>query len=241
MRDAFWLCVPVTLLVAAGCRRQVTAALAGATIVAVAAVVSGTSTGGNAPPAALAILVPGASLGVLLAVRRRLERERDALRTSALTDPLTGVANRRSLLERIEYEIARHRRTRRSFALVMLDLDGFKLINDRFGHPAGDELLREVAAALSFAVREQDTVARIGGDEFCVLAPETARAGAHRLVDRAAAAMAPLTAGAEAFSACAGVAVFPQDGATVDALVRAADQRLLSAKRELAGPRSRAA
>ena len=78
---------------------------------------------------------PAASVAILLVVRGRLEGQRDALLFEALSDPLTGVANRRSLLERIDYEIARHARSRRSFALLMLDLDGFKLLNDRFGHP----------------------------------------------------------------------------------------------------------
>ena len=125
------------------------------------------------PSPALAILIPAASVAILLVVRERVERERNALRQTALTDPLTGLANRRSLLSRIDYEIARHTRSRGTFALIMLDLDGFKQLNDRFGHPTGDDLLRDVAIALKRAVRDQDTVARIGGDEFCVLAPET--------------------------------------------------------------------
>jgi len=96
----------------------------------------------------LSLLVPAASAVVLTAVRERLLNDREALRDFALSDPLTGIANRRLLLARADYEIARHQRAQRSFALVMLDLDGFKLLNDRFGHAAGDDLLREVALAL---------------------------------------------------------------------------------------------
>src|SRR4029077_19829183 len=147
------------------------------------------------PSAALIVLVPAASVAVLLAVRDRLESERDALRASPSSDPLTGVATRRSLLERIDYEISRHARSRRTFALLMLDLDGFKLLNDRFGHPAGDDLLREVAAALARAIRDQDIVAGVGGDEFCVLAPETDAAGAQHLVARVEASVARVVAG----------------------------------------------
>ena len=178
------------------------------------------------------MLVPAASVAILLAVRDRIERERDALRASALSDPLTGVANRRSLLARIDYEIARHSRGRRSFAVLMLDLDGFKLLNDRFGHPAGDDLLREVAAALVRAVRDQDTVARVGGDEFCVLAPETDAAGADRLIARVDASVARVVAGVDALGASAGAAIFPDDGTTAGGLLEAADQCLLGAKRQ---------
>ncbi len=166
---------------------------------------------------ALAILVPAASVAILIATRERLRRERDSLRASALRDPLTGAANRRSLLERVEYEIARHTRLGHSFCVLMLDLDGFKLLNDRFGHAAGDDLLRDVAAALERAMRDQDTVARMGGDEFCVLAPETD--AADRLVSRAMAAVARVTAGIEVLGASAGAAVFPDDGATSEALL----------------------
>jgi diguanylate cyclase (GGDEF)-like protein len=182
-------------------------------------------------------------VAVLIGVRNRLEAERDALRASALSDPLTGVANRRSLLERIDYEIARHSRSRRSFALVMLDLDGFKLLNDRFGHPAGDDLLRDVAAALGHVIRDQDTVARVGGDEFCVLAPETDGPGAEHLTGRVESAVARVAAGLDALGASAGAAVFPHDGTTAAALFEAADQRLLGVKRDTrpTRPRRRAA
>ncbi len=231
--DAFWACVPAALLAAGGARGRV-AGLVGASLVAGAALASelAATNAGPRPPAGLLVLVPAASVAILLAVRDRLKRERDALRASALSDPLTGVANRRSLLARIDYEIARHGRVRRSFAVLMLDLDGFKLLNDRFGHPAGDDLLREVAAALARAIRDQDTVARVGGDEFCVLAPETDAAGAQRLIARVEAAVARVVAGVDALGASAGAAVFPHDGTTSDGLLGAADQRLLGAKRQ---------
>jgi diguanylate cyclase (GGDEF)-like protein len=184
------------------------------------------------PSLPLALFIPAASVGVLVAVRERLERERDAQRRFALCDPLTGIANRRCLRERIEYEVARHTRGRTSFALLMLDLDGFKVLNDRFGHAAGDDLLRDVAAAMERSLRLQDTVARIGGDEFCVLAPETDLPGARRLTARIESAVGDVTAGVEALRASSGVALFPDDGLSPNALLQTADQRLLSAKRE---------
>ena len=93
---------------------------------------------------------------------------------------------------------------------MMLDLDGFKALNDRFGHPAGDDLLRDVAGAIARAIRDQDTAARMGGDEFCVLAPETDLAGTEQLAERVLAAVATVTAGIEALGASAGVAALPQ-------------------------------
>jgi diguanylate cyclase (GGDEF)-like protein len=230
--DAFWACVPAALLAAGGARGRVASAIC-ASLVAGAALAAEliTTPARGQPSTVLLVLVPAASVAILLAVRDRLERERDTLRASALTDPLTGVANRRSLLARIDYEIARHARTRHTFAVLMLDLDGFKLLNDRFGHPAGDDLLREVAAALARAIRDQDTVARVGGDEFCVLAPETDSAGAQRLIARVEAAVARVVAGVDALGASVGAAVFPSDGTTPDGLLEAADQRLLGAKR----------
>jgi diguanylate cyclase (GGDEF)-like protein len=216
-------------------------AIGSAAAVAAAALPILASDAARGPSPDLAILIPAASVAILLIVRDRVERERNALRTTALTDPLTGLANRRSLLGRIDYEIARHTRSRSTFALVMLDLDGFKQLNDRFGHPTGDDLLRDVAAALRRAVRDQDTVARIGGDEFCVLAPETDGPGTDRLIARITTAVARVTAGVDALAASAGAASFPEDGTRLEAILHAADERLLAAKRRLPRQHRRAA
>jgi diguanylate cyclase (GGDEF)-like protein len=242
--EAFWVCVPAALLAAATSRGRRGGAI-GAGLVVVAAAGAALTRAGNhpLPPALLTVIVPAVSIAILLSVRARLEDERDALRASAFTDPLTGVANRRSLLERIDYEISRHARSRHSFTLLMLDLDGFKALNDRFGHPAGDDLLCDVAGALSRVIRDQDTLARVGGDEFCVLAPETDSAGAERLTSRVESAVARVVAGVDALGAGVGAAVFPHDGRTADTLLEAADQRLLEAKRHARRdrPRRRAA
>jgi diguanylate cyclase (GGDEF)-like protein len=236
--DAFWLCVPLALLVA-GPVRSARAGAAGAALVAVAACAPALASPGFGPlpDPLLVVAVVGGSVAVLAAVRARLESERSAMRRWALTDPLTGAANRRGLGERIEYEVARHARQKHRFAVVMIDLDGFKFVNDRYGHPAGDELLRDVAASLREAVRDQDTVARLGGDEFCVLAPETDAAGGAHLADRVRAAVRRVTTGLDALSASVGVAVYPDDGTTPTAVLGAADVAQIAAKRASGGAR----
>jgi diguanylate cyclase (GGDEF)-like protein len=237
---AFWLCVPVALLVAARSKRRRGAVL-GSALIVVAAGLPALARGGHHAPGgsavALGLLVPAASVTVLVRVRERLEREAKRFRHSALSDPLTGIANRRSLLARIDYEITRHSRGRRGFALVMIDLDGFKALNDRFGHLAGDDLLRDVAQALQRTIRAQDTVARIGGDEFCVLAPETDPGGVERLESRVARAVERVTAGVDTLRASLGTSLFPGDGRSSQELLDAADHRLLAAKRALGGGR----
>ena len=240
--DAFWLCVPLALLAAAPAR-GVRAAVVSAALVALAACAPaffGPDLG-PAPNPLLAVAVVGASVAVLAGVRMRLEGERSTMRRWALTDPLTGAFNRRGLSERIDYEVTRHARQRHRFAVVMIDLDGFKLVNDRFGHPAGDELLRDVAAALREAVRDQDTVARLGGDEFCVLAPETDRAGGEHLADRVRDSVRRVTTGLDSLSASVGVAVYPDDGTTPNAVLDAADVAQIAAKRASTARRSRRA
>jgi diguanylate cyclase (GGDEF)-like protein len=229
--DSFWLSLPLALLLSALPAGRLASGLSAAVPIGAALGAARLAGSGTAPSLALAVLVPAASVAVLVAVREQLVSEREALRVSAATDPLTGVANRRSLLTRIEYEIARHRRAGRSFALLMLDLDGFKRLNDRFGHAAGDDLLCEVAAALASAVRDQDTVARIGGDEFCVLAPETDAAGARKLASRVMTGVGRVTAGVEALGASPGVALFPHDGTSAATLLQAADEQLIEVKR----------
>ncbi|HTU97176.1 MAG TPA: GGDEF domain-containing protein [Solirubrobacteraceae bacterium] len=206
-------------------RRGPAVALIGVVVAAVAAAAAGGE---------VAWLCVALSLACAAALRQRLvvlERERDSLRRDALSDPVTGVANRRSLLARAEYEITRHRRAGQSFALVMLDLDGFKQLNDRFGHAAGDDLLRDVAGALRRAMRAQDTVARFGGDEFCVLAPETDERGTGRLAAKVTGAVRDVSVGMESVAGSVGVALFPGDGTTAAQLMHAADERLLQAKR----------
>ena len=232
--EAFWLCLPTALLLTAPARSTAEWAVGAALAVAAAALPSFASASmGPRPSLALAIGVVGSSVGILRAVVRRLEGERESYRGAAMSDPLTGLANRRALGERIRYEVARHARQEHSFAVLALDLDGFKLVNDRFGHEAGDELLREVAAALGEAVREQDTVARMGGDEFCVLAPETSRAGGEQLAARIGDALGRVTSGVSGLSASVGTAVFPEDGRNAAAVLTAADERQVDAKRRV--------
>jgi len=222
--QGFWACVPGVLVLAAAEPRPRGTLLAGLSVVLVAALVA-------PPPVMPAIVVVPASVAVLLLMRHRLERERDAMRGAALRDPLTGLANRRALDERLAYEIARHTRHGESFVVLALDLDGFKAINDRFGHDAGDEVLRDIAAALREAMRAQDTVVRLGGDEFCVLAPQTDEEGAGRLTARVLAALASVTAGVRGMSASVGSAVFPAGGIRPDELLAAADAAAVLAKR----------
>jgi len=222
--EGFWICVPGALVLASA--EPTPRAAVGTALLVVL-----TAAAAAPPPLMPAAVVVPASLGVLLALRARLERERDAMRRYALRDPLTGLANRRALDERLGYEIARHARHGEAFAVLALDLDGFKAVNDRFGHDAGDELLCDAAAALVAAVRAQDTVVRLGGDEFCVLAPQTGAASAGHLVTRVREALAGVTAGLSGLSASIGVAAFPADGTTPEALLAAADQAALEAKR----------
>jgi diguanylate cyclase (GGDEF)-like protein len=240
--EAFWLCLPTALLLAAPARRVRDATLGAAFAVAGALAPSLASASlGPRPPLGVAVVVVGASVAIMQAVIRRLEGERDSYRGAAMSDPLTGLANRRALSERIRYEVARHARQEHSFAVLALDLDGFKGVNDRFGHDAGDELLREVAAALQEAVREQDTVARLGGDEFCVLGPETSRAGGEQLADRISESLSRVTTAVRGLSASIGVAVFPEDGRNAQAVLTAADQRQIDAKRRVHARSRRAA
>jgi diguanylate cyclase (GGDEF)-like protein len=241
--SGFWLCIPAALLVASQSENRAQTAAGIGIVVLAAAAPDLTLSNHPLPDPGLVLFVLLLSLAVLLIVRDRYEREAKRLRQSASSDPLTGIDNRRSLLTRIEYEITRHARTRRGFALVMIDLDGFKGLNDRFGHLAGDDLLRDVAGALRHTIRAQDTVARIGGDEFCVLAPETEGQGIARLEHRVLRAVAGVTAGVDALQASVGIATFPADGQSPETLLQAADERMFGAKRALGSgrPRRRAA
>lgn len=106
------------------------------------------------------------------------------LQTESRTDPLTGLANRRSLFERIEIEMAHALRSDTPLSVAMIDLDHFKDYNDQFGHVAGDTVLRSIAAVMVSNIRGQDMVARYGGEEFCLVMPETDLVGGHHLLDK---------------------------------------------------------
>ena len=170
--------------------------------------------------------------GVMLALlRQRADTLILSLDAAARTDALTGVMNRRALDERIADELARVERTRRPLSVLVADLDDFKDINDRFGHKAGDEILRHLAHALSDG-RRIDKVGRLGGDEFAVLLPETDAAGAMELAGRIRAALdrASVPPGLR-LKISIGIASWPDDGGDGATLLDAADVALYVAKR----------
>jgi diguanylate cyclase (GGDEF)-like protein len=180
--------------------------------------------------AALFLTVPAAIAATIVA--NRVEARQAGLMHLAHLDPLTGLGNRRLLRQRLGYEIARHRRHGRQLAVMVMDLNGFKQVNDRFGHPAGDELLREVGRQLGRAVREEDTIVRAGGDEFIVLAPETGYRDAEALALRLQEAVQRAAGGLEDMAASIGYAIFPDEGATPELLLARADAAELEVKRQ---------
>jgi diguanylate cyclase (GGDEF)-like protein len=159
-----------------------------------------------------------------------LEASREAYRRLSGEDGLTGVGNYRSLIERLRHETARHRRHGREFALVTLDLDNFKAVNETHGHLTGDLVLAVVGSTIELRVRAGDVVFRQGGDEFAVLAPETNRDQAEQLAARITDALARISSGSVQLSACVGMAVFPDDGLEPGELLDNADVSLRSRK-----------
>ena len=151
----------------------------------------------------------------------------------AVTDELTGLANRRQFLDALEHELARSARTGETTSLLLCDLDDFKLVNDRFGHPAGDEALRVVGRVLRETVRELDVPARLGGEEFAVVLPNTTLEGAVRLAERVRVAIeqAAIVVGGHriAVTVSLGVAAHA-DAETLEELMQQADRCLYAAK-----------
>jgi diguanylate cyclase (GGDEF)-like protein/PAS domain S-box-containing protein len=156
-------------------------------------------------------------------------------RALALTDPLTGLANRVLFQDRLGQALARARRAREGLALMMIDLDGFKAVNDRFGHPGGDRVLRDFAGRIRAAVREADVLARLGGDEFALIQTDLEQPeGALTLAERLLAALAEpflLDGQSLALGASLGIAVYPRHGESIGLLTEHADQALYRAKR----------
>jgi diguanylate cyclase len=130
------------------------------------------------------IVYPIAISGAAYSLARKVGQQNRRLEELGRTDILTGLANRRQCFAEAEVELARHFRTGRPASLIILDVDHFKAINDRYGHPAGDEVLCGLALALRACCRTIDTPARYGGDEFMLILPETDLRGAEELAQR---------------------------------------------------------
>jgi len=147
----------------------------------------------------------------------------------AASDSLTGLANHRRLIEVLETELERSRRTRRSFALLLFDLDDLKKINDRYGHLTGSRAIKRLGNALRADSRAIDTPARYGGDEFAVVLPEIGEEEASRVATRMCDKLAN-DGQAPAVTVSVGVAVYPQDGTTIEKLFSTADRALYAMK-----------
>ena len=173
-------------------------------------------------------------LTALRATQRELEAANQRLHDLAHLDRLTGLPNRMYFEETLAREVAAAARQHEQFAVLFMDLNGFKDINDTYGHGAGDELIRQVGLRLAQAARRADFLARLGGDEFVVVARHTSEADARRLAERLAAIIDKpfVLAAAEArVTVSIGVAVFPHGGAHSDELTKNADAAMYHAKR----------
>lgn len=174
----------------------------------------------------------------LLEVRLLHEETRDQremLESLALHDPLTGLANRRLLVDRMSVAVVQARRSKGCMAVMYLDLDGFKEINDTLGHGAGDILLKTVATRLTQTVREEDTVARLGGDEFVITLPHIrGNADAARMAIKIIDAVSQpydIEGRVVSMTTSVGIGIYPNDGKEAETLMKAADAALYEAKR----------
>lgn len=168
---------------------------------------------------------------------RELQRTNEALERLAATDPLTGADNRRRFIEQVEAEIRRVGRGGAPFCVLALDLDSFKSVNDRYGHQVGDDVPRGFVQTCTTVIRPYDGIARVGGEEFMVLLPQTvlevARSVAERL--RTAVASASFQSGGQHLAhvtVSVGIAQSGSDGDTIDSILRVADSRLYDAKHQ---------
>jgi diguanylate cyclase (GGDEF)-like protein len=204
----------------------------------VLAVIAGTS--GTLGPATAAVVGVNLTALVLIAyvamvIARAQRRTRDAAIRLSTVDSLTGLFNRTFFFAAMDREIARSARSGRGFCLLMMDLDELKTINDRLGHFTGDKVLRGVGTVINQGVRQIDTAARYGGDEFVAILPETDPTGAYVLAEKIRLGVnsmpidLPSTAPPPSLSI--GVVAYPDDGRTADELIISADGAMYASKR----------
>lgn len=159
----------------------------------------------------------------------------EELKLLSMTDPLTGLFNRRYFRERLFEEMERVKRHGESFTVFMMDIDNFKLANDRYGHMAGDEILKCVARTIRDAVRSMDVVSRYGGEEFAVILPHTGKKGAFVIAERIRRNVGEARVGTgdgfECITISLGVAEYPNDAQNIDDLIDKADKAMYSAKK----------
>jgi diguanylate cyclase (GGDEF)-like protein len=165
------------------------------------------------------------------AVNERLRKQNEELELLSSSDALTGLHNRRFLTEQLSKELSRSYRQKSSFTVLMADVDEFKKYNDTHGHPAGDEVLKKVAAILLGGTRSVDCTARYGGEEFAVLLTETTAEEAQEVAERIRTRVEAEEFPGRRITVSIGIAEFPTDGYTAEAVISSADEALYEAKR----------
>ncbi|HEV2018505.1 MAG TPA: diguanylate cyclase [Gemmatimonadaceae bacterium] len=165
-------------------------------------------------------------------IHETLRKKNEELELLSTTDSLTGLDNHRELMRRLDHEEARCKRERRSFSVLVGDVDHFKQYNDAFGHPAGDEVLKAISEIMREAARPVDCVARYGGEEFVVMMPDTGPVDALELAEHIRARVAAKKFTGRKMTLSIGVATFPEDADNAEGLISIADEALYQAKRE---------
>ena len=161
-----------------------------------------------------------------------LRKKNEELELLSTTDSLTGLSNHRSLMKRLDDEVARFRKDHRGFSVLVGDVDHFKQYNDAFGHPAGDEVLQTIAEIMRDSTRKGDCCARYGGEEFVIVLPDTAIADALDTAEHIRARVAAKKFNGRKMTLSIGVASFPEDADDAESIIAVADEALYQAKRE---------
>jgi diguanylate cyclase (GGDEF)-like protein len=165
-------------------------------------------------------------------INETLIKKNEELELLSTTDSLTGLSNHRSLMNRLDAEVARYKKEKRGFSVLVGDVDHFKQYNDAFGHPAGDEVLQTIAEIMRDSTRKTDCCARYGGEEFVIVLPDTAIADALDTAEHIRARIAAKKFNGRKMTLSIGVASFPEDADDAEAIIAIADEALYQAKRE---------